>query len=172
MPLFRQVLSNNSLPRAKSVLLVNKGTVTLTMWLWSRLVWAQPLSDLLFQPLNKLPVTCRPPGSRVFPYTVQQLRGTLFRQIMTPVRHSLAHRRDSYETVGCVAKMCMNTRPAPILSNRAQASAYGIKLNVTNSREQVSVIHNHRMKALLPQMPTPIMSQIDSMRIAMMSNSK
>jgi hypothetical protein len=85
-----------------------------------------------------------------------------------PIVDISVHSTSGDQLIGTLAKMEVHAGPGPLVGLAAQPSAHRVQLDVSHRREQMFLVHNERMKALLPKMTLPAIFQVGATRIARM----
>jgi hypothetical protein len=86
-----------------------------------------------------------------------------------PGPFSLEHWGDLHQLIVTTVQVRTRARPSPLLCNRTKPRPNRIVLDVAHRREKVALVHDKRVEAFLPKMPTPTFAKIDPTRKASVS---
>ncbi len=86
-----------------------------------------------------------------------------------PVTHNLEKRRHFDKPIILSRQMCLCTAPWPRSCNRCKIGTHWIHFDIKSSGEKIIFIHRERSKAPLPEMPSPILAEVDHTTVAPVS---
>lgn len=85
-----------------------------------------------------------------------------------PVGDQVQHRSHSDQSIVAPGKVGCSARPRPILRAAAKPCSHRVTFDVPRSREQVLLIQDEGVEALLPEMPLLTLTEVDYTSVSAM----